>query len=594
MSTLDLGLIGNCSVAALIDRNARVVWYCLPRFDGDPIFHALLGAPAERKEDGVFSVEIDGQTSSEQAYIPSTAVLRTVLRSSHGAVEIIDFAPRYESRGRPYRPQAIIRIVRPLEGSPRIRIRCRPAYNYGATPPTLTHGSNHIRYVGPNFTTRLTTDAPIDYLLDEVYFNLHEPLSLILGPDETISEGVRVSARTEFELTEGYWRIWTHRLGIPFEWQDAVIRAAITLKLCTYEPTGAIIAAVTSSIPEAPGTERNWDYRFCWIRDSYFVVRALNSLSAVRTMENYFRWLMNVVTSAADGHIQPVYGVGLEQKLTERLITSLPGYRGMGPVRVGNQAYEHLQRDSYGNVVLGAAQAFIDRRLLSSPGLDDFHKLEAAGHQAIRFYNQPDAGMWELRFSAKIHTSSSLMCWAACDRLAKIAHHLGLADRASFWRDSADRIKAVILENAWSEKRQAFAESFGGDKLDAGVLLMTEVGFIDPKDPRFISTLAEVEKSLGRGPFMMRYESADDFGFPDTAFNICAFWRVTALARSGRTDEAREIFESLLASRNHLGLMSEDTKPQTGEAWGNFPQTYSMVGIINAARLLSAPWEDVI
>lgn len=594
MPTLDLGLIGNCCVAALVNRHAEIVWYCLPRFDGDPIFHALLGAPAERPSDGSFSVEIDGLVQSEQTYLPNTAILRTVLRNGHGAIEILDFAPRYESRGRPYRPQTLVRIVRPLEGSPRVRIRCKPAYNYGAVAPTLTHGSNHIRYIGPRFTTRLTTDAPIDYLIDDAYFNLHEPISLILGPDETLTDGVRQAARTDLELTEAYWKRWSHRLGIPFEWQDAVIRAAITLKLSTYEPTGAIIAAVTSSVPEAPNTERNWDYRYCWIRDAYFVVRALNSLSAVRTMENYFRWLMNVVTSSADGHIQPVYGVGLEKELTERIETSLPGYRGMGPVRVGNQAYEHLQYDSYGNVVLGAAQAFIDQRLLSSPGLDDFHRLEGAGEQAVRLYSQPDAGMWELRFSSKVHTTSSLMCWAACDRLSKIAVRFELPQRAAYWRAHADRIKAVILENSWSEKRQAFAESFGGDKLDAGVLLMTEVGFIDPLDPRFVSTLAQVEKALARGPFMMRYESADDFGFPDTAFNICAFWRVTALARSGRAEEARNIFESLLASRNHLGLMSEDTKPQTGEAWGNFPQTYSMVGIINAARLLSRPWEDAI
>ena len=594
MATLDLGVIGNCGVAALVDRDARIVWYCLPRFDGDPIFHGLLGAPAERPDDGVFAVEIEDQISSEQAYIPNTAILRTVLRNAHGAVEVIDFAPRYESRGRPYRPQVLVRRISPISGTPRVRVRLRPAFEYGATSPILTRGSNHIRYVGPQFTTRLTTDAPIDFILGETYFNLHETFSLILGPDESLTDSVRNTARADFERTEIYWRRWTLRLAIPFEWQQAVIRAAITLKLSTYEPTGAIVAAFTTSIPEAPNTERNWDYRYCWIRDAYFVVRALNSLSAVRTMEHYFRWLMNVVTSASHGHVQPVYGVGLENELREHIATGLPGYRGMGPVRVGNQAYEHFQHDSYGNVVLGAAQAFLDQRLLHSPGAEDFARLEAAGHQALRLHDQPDAGMWELRFSAKVHTTSSLMCWAACDRLAHIAFHLGQSEKSEFWRSNADRIKAVILERSWSEKRQAFAESFGGDKLDAGVLLMSEVGFIDPKDPRFQSTITAVEQALGRGPFMMRYESADDFGFPDTAFNICAFWRVTALARSGRVAEAREIFEALLAARNHLGLMSEDTKPQTGEAWGNFPQTYSMVGIINAARLLSSSWETAI
>lgn len=591
MKTLDLGLVGNCNVAALIDRRGHIVWYCLPRLDGDPIFHKLLGASAARPDDGELAVEIEGQSSSEQAYIENTAILRTVLRGSEGDVEIIDFAPRYESRGRAYRPQTLIRQIRPLSGTPRIRLRVRPAFEYGAVPPTLTHGSNHIRYVGPTLTVRLTTDAPIDYVLNETPFQLHESLSLVLGPDESLTDSVNAFARAEFEQTERYWRSWTLRLAIPFEWQEAVIRAAITLKLCTYEPTGAIIAAITTSIPEAPGSERNWDYRFCWIRDAYFVVRALNSLSAVRTMENYFRWLMNVVGDTNGGHIQPVYGVGLERTLTERIVTTLPGYRNMGPVRVGNQAHEHFQHDSYGNVVLGAAQAFLDRRLRHPPGLSEFELLERAGLQAIHLHDKPDAGMWELRYSAKVHTTSSLMSWAACDRLSRIARHLGLPDRYAFWRRQAEEMRETILRRAWSQERQAFVDSFEGSNLDAGVLLMAEIGFIDPLDPRFVSTLKAVEDVLGRGPFMMRYEAADDFGVPDTAFNICAFWRVTALARSGRKEEAREIFEALLASRNHLGLMSEDIRAETGEAWGNFPQTYSMVGIINAARLLSTSWE---
>lgn len=592
MTSLELGLVGNCNVAALIDRRANVVWYCLPRIDGDPVFHGLLGPSRTTQGAGTFAVDVDGYKDGEQSYVENTAILRTVLRSSEGAVEIIDFSPRYETRGRAYRPQTLVRQIRPLSGTPRITIRAAPSFEYGAQAPVITYGSNHIRYVGPQFTLRLTTDAPIDYVLKETAFNLHEPLSLVLGPDETLTDAVGVLARSEYENTERYWRHWTHRLAIPFEWQDAVIRAAITLKLCTYEPTGAIVAAVTTSVPEAPGTQRNWDYRYCWIRDAYFVVRALNSLSAVRTMENYFRWLMNVVGTANGGHIQPVYGVGLEKTLSERIETALPGYRGMGPVRVGNQAYEHFQHDSYGNVVLGAAQAFLDRRLLSPPGGSDFELLERAGLQAIRLHDKPDAGMWELRYSAKVHTTSSLMCWAACDRLARIARHLGLRERQAFWQQHAAEIQKSILERAWSKKRGAFAESFEGDKLDAGVLLMAEVGFIDPHDPRFVSTLRAVEEALGRGPFMMRYEAPDDFGLPDTSFNICAFWRVSALARAGRKEEAREIFEALLSVRNHLGLMSEDTKADTGEAWGNFPQTYSMVGIINAARLLSSAWDD--
>jgi GH15 family glucan-1,4-alpha-glucosidase len=594
VSNLDLGIIGNCGIAALVNRKADVVWCCLPRFDKDPVFHALLGSPKQAPGEGMFSIEMEDFVSSEQVYLPNTALLKTTLHGRSGSVQVIDFIPRFYWRDRAFRPQMLIRRIMPISGSPRVRIRVKPRFEYGSIGPNVTFGSNHIRYAGPKFAIRLTTDAPIDYILDEVSFNLADQINLILGPDETLTEGAAETAVTYEERTQLYWRTWVHRLGLPQDWQDAVIRAAITLKLCNYEPTGAIVAALTTSIPEAAETERNWDYRYCWIRDALFVVRALNSLSAVNTMENYFRWIMNIVANARDGHLQPVYGVGLEHQLTERVVPDLPGYRNFGPVRVGNQAHEHFQHDTYGNLVLGASQAFFDKRLFAPAGVDDFRKLEFAGERSFELYDKPDAGMWELRHRARVHTSSSVMCWAACDRLAKIALHLQLGDRARLWRERADFIKTTVMEKAWSEKRKAFVESFGGEHLDASVLLMSEVGFIDPQHPRFVSTLEQMEKTLGRGPHMMRYEAADDFGMPKTAFNVCAFWRVDALARVGRREQAREIFEALLNTRNHLGLMSEDTDAATGEAWGNFPQTYSMVGIINGAVRLSRPWESVV
>jgi GH15 family glucan-1,4-alpha-glucosidase len=594
VSDLNIGIIGNCGIAALVDRRAHINWLCLPRFDGDPVFHSLLGGPADAPNEGVFAIELEDFVSSEQTYVHNTAILNTVLHGRSGSVRVIDFVPRFYWRDRAFRPQMLIRRVIPISGSPRLRIRVKPRFEYGSITPTVTSGSNHVRYVGPKYTIRLTTDAPIDYIVDETAFNLSDPVNLVLGPDETLTGGPAETARDYEERTQLYWQTWVHRLALPPEWQEAVIRASITLKLCNYESTGAIVAALTTSIPEAEGTQRNWDYRYCWIRDALFVVRALNSLAAVKTMENYFRWIMNVVAGSRNGHLQPVYGVGLEQALVERTVPSLSGYQNTQPVRVGNQAYEHFQHDTYGNLVLGASQAFFDERLLMRAGVEDFKKLEFAGEQAFALHDKPDAGIWELRSRARIHTSSSVMCWAACDRLAKIALHLGVRDRARLWRDRADHIHNKILTRAWSEKRQAFVESFEGEHLDASVLLMSEVGFIDAKDPRFVSTVEQMEKYLARGPHMMRYEAADDFGLPKTAFNVCAFWRVDALARMGRREQAREIFEALLSSRNHLGLMSEDTDFETGAAWGNFPQTYSMVGIINGAVRLSRPWEGVV
>ncbi len=594
MSALDLGVVGNCCLAALIDRTASIVWCCMPRFDGDPVFHGLLGAPSTAEGHGVFAIELEDYIQSEQHYDGNTALLVTILHGKQGSVRVTDFAPRFWWRGRPFFPQMLVRRLTPTSGSPRVRVRLRPRFDYGATAPILTSGSHHIRYVGTNAILRLTTTAPIDYIRDETPFNLNRPVDLILGADETLSESVEQTAYVFETRTRDYWLQWSHRLAIPYEWQDAVIRAAITLKLCAYEPTGAIVAALTTSIPEAPGTQRNWDYRYCWVRDAYFVVRALNRLAAVRKMENYFAWLMNVMSSATESHIQPVYGVGREPTLEERIVESLPGYRGMGPVRIGNQAYEHTQHDGYGNVILGVAQAFLDRRLLSPPTRANFLGLEELGRRALAVFDKPDAGMWELRSRACVHTSSAVMCWAALDRLSLIAEHIAELDRARDWREKADQVKQTILHRAWSQRRDAFVECFDGEHLDASALLMVELGFIDPQDPRMVSTVDEIERVLARGPHVLRYEAADDFGPPTTAFNTCSFWRVDALARMGRAEEARDYFEQLLACRNRLGMMSEDIDVKTGEAWGNYPQTYSMVGIINCAMRLSRSWEKAI
>ncbi len=594
--SLNLGVIGNCTVSALIDARARLVWACLPRFDGDPVFCALLGG--EHSDQGDWAIEIEDFAEARQRYEPNTAVLITELWDVHGqGLQITDFAPRFASRGRFFRPMQIVRRVRALRGAPRMRVRLTPRFDWGAQAPRITSGSNHIRYVGEHLTLRLYTDAPVSHVLSGEPFLLMQEHNFLLGPDETLGDGVGETARRFEQETSAYWRGWTQRLALPLEWQDAVIRAAITLKLSLFEDTGAIVAAMTTSIPEAPGSQRNWDYRYCWLRDAFFVVRALNSLSEMGTLEDYLRWLANVVvgsTREGHGHVQPLLGIGLERALPERVVATLPGYRGMGPVRVGNQAHEHFQHDVYGNIVLAAAQAFHDQRLLHQPGLDEFERLEAIGEQSVRVFDQPDAGMWELRTRARVHTSSALMCWAACDRLAKIALRLKLPDQAQRWGERAGAMGERILRESWSEERQAFAESFGGRDLDASVLLMAEVGLIDPMDRRFVSTLHALETHLCDGPYMRRYEAPDDFGKPEVAFNICTFWRIDALARTGRAAEARAVFEAMLAVRNPLGLLSEDTHATTGEMWGNFPQTYSMVGLINAAVRLSAPWESVI
>ena len=597
MSSLDLAIIGNCTFGALIDSRASIVWSCMPRFDSDPVFCGLL-KDEERPESGVYDIELQDFQRSEQHYRRNSAVVVTRLYdSSDGVVEVTDFAPRFNHFGRVFRPPTIVRHLRPLSGSPRIRLRVRPTHDYGRGEPQTTRGSNHVRYVMPNLTLRLTTDAPITYLMEEVPFILDRPLTLILGPDESLTAPVDETSREFFRKTDEYWREWARYLALPFEWQEAVIRASITLKLCSFEETGAIIAAMTTSVPEAPDSGRNWDYRYCWLRDAYFVVHALNRLGATKTMEGYLNYISNIVSAnvhatADGGHLQPVFGISQETRLDETICESLSGYRGMGPVRLGNSAYTQIQNDGYGSVILASTQSFFDSRLEHPGDVSFFEKLEALGHQAIRLWDKPDAGLWELRTRQQVHTYSAVMCWAACDRLAKIAARLDMTDRRDFWSDAALRMREGILDQAWNPELNSLVSSFGGEDLDASLLCLLEIGFLPADDPRFLGTLAQVEKHLKHGHFMHRYATPDDFGEPEVAFNVCTFWYIDALAAVGRTREARDLFETMLASRNPLGLLSEDISTDTHELWGNFPQTYSMVGLISSAMKLSKTWEE--
>ncbi|UYK81825.1 glycoside hydrolase family 15 protein [Xanthomonas sacchari] len=586
---LDLGVIGNGSFGALIDKRASVVWSCLPAFDGDPAFCALLSPRAH--PGGDFSIELEDFVDSDQHYLANTAILRTVLRDAHGgAVEVIDFAPRWRNHGRFYRPVSIIRQVRPLAGNPRIRVLARPLADWGARQPESTWGSNHVRWLLPDSTLRLTTDVPVRFIRDELPFVLNHPVNLMLGVDESLTRSLTGYIQEAQERTEEYWREWVRYLSVPLDWQEAVIRSAITLKLCQYEDSGAIIAAMTTSIPEAPDTPRNWDYRYCWLRDAAFVVRALNRLGATRTMEQFLGYIFNIATT--DGSLQPLYGIGFEAALEEHEVESLAGYRGMGPVRRGNLAWIQKQHDVYGSVVLASTQLFFDLRLKDPGDTHTFLRLEPLGERAFELHDVPDAGLWEFRGRAEVHTYTSAMCWAACDRLAKIAARLGLEDRVAYWRERAERIHARVLAEAWSAELGHFTDTFNGHRLDASLLLLADIGFIAPDDPRFIATVEAIGRDLKHGDALYRYVAPDDFGEPETSFTICTFWYIDALAAIGRKEEARELFERILARRNHLGLLSEDLAFDNGEAWGNFPQTYSHVGLIIAAMRLSRSWQE--
>ncbi|MFS8137272.1 MAG: glycoside hydrolase family 15 protein [Thermomonas sp.] len=589
---LDLGVIGNGSIAALIDNRARIVWCCLPRFDADASFCSLLSPITEG---GDWAIDIEDFLRAEQFYLDNTAVLVTRLFDRHGgAVEITDFAPRHRANGRLYHPVMLVRRVAPISGSPRIRVLLKPLCDYGARTPASTSGSNHIRYLLSDVVQRLTSDVATTMIDRGLPFGLDKPAHFIFGPDETLNDNPADFVHLALERTLDYWREWVRYLSIPYEWQAAVIRAAITLKLCQYEDTGAIVAALTTSIPESDGSSRNWDYRYCWLRDAAFTVRALNRLGATRSMEEYIRFVFNLIAAKDDKEIGPVFGITFEDELTERQVDTLAGYRGMAPVRVGNDAWRQRQNDVYGSVVLASSQLFFDRRLEHRGDEVTFRRLERMGVMALRMAEQTDAGLWEFRGRAAIHTYSAAMCWAACDRLAHIATELGLDERARYWHEEAVQLHLRIEERTWNAELGYFVDAYDGKDLDASLLLLADIGFVAASDPRFVATVDAIGVALGRGDYLFRYIAPDDFGTPETSFNICTFWYIEALAATGRKDKARAMFENMLKQRNALGLLSEDIAPATGEHWGNYPQTYSLVGMIQAAMRLSRGWEEAL
>jgi GH15 family glucan-1,4-alpha-glucosidase len=607
MSGLDLWPIGNCQVSALVDDAAGFVWACQPRVDGDPLFCSLLepkggqsplgqsgDSPRGDSPRGEWRISLEDQVSAEPRYLKNTPILLTRLTDADGAqADVYDFCPRFERSGRMYRPVAFVRIVRPVTGAPRVRIELDPARDWGAASAARTSGTNHIRFLLEPQPLRLTTDAPVIHLLEGRSFRLEKALHFFLGPDEPFVGNVTQELATMLHQTSDHWRDWVRGLAVPLEWQTIVIRAAITLKLCQHDETGAIVAALTTSIPEAANSGRNWDYRYCWIRDAYYTVQALNRLGALDVLENYLTYLRNIVDAAETGSVQPLYAVSGEARLDEWVAGSLAGYRGMGPVRVGNAAAIQVQHDAYGQIVLSNAQAFFDERLLRKSGESDFHALERVGERAWAAHDQPDAGLWEFRTRSSVHTYSAVMSWAACDRLANIAAALRLDARAKHWRQRAKAVRATIEEKAWFEAEQRFAATFGGDELDASLLQLVDMRFLEPGDPRFRATFEAVEKGLRRGAHMLRYAAEDDFGRPETAFNFCTFWLIEALHLVGREAEARALYEKMLERLTPAGLLSEDTDFETGELWGNYPQTYSLVGLINCAGLLSRPWSSV-
>jgi GH15 family glucan-1,4-alpha-glucosidase len=572
------GIIGNCAFLAHVHKNTNISWLCWPRFDSSFVFGNLL----DQQNGGQFSIAPEQPYESHQYYIENTNVLRTEISGNEGKYRITDFAPRFSKNDQYYKPLMLIRKIEPLEGNPRIVIKCEPVYSYGKEQMKAILGSNHIDYHSEQESIQLSTNISLNYILDQTYFVLNETKYLILTFGHKLEEPVISTAELFLRETIAYWRLWIKHSSIAGFYQPLVIRSALVLKIHQYEDTGAIIAASTTSLPEFPGSTRNWDYRYCWLRDSFYVLTSLNHIGHFEEMEKYFNYLSNI-SLATDKRYQPLYGITGERMITEEILDHLEGYLGEQPVRLGNQAYEHIQNDIYGQVLISMLPLYIDHRFVFSERSDSVKWIDHVLSKIEATIDEFDAGIWEFRNIANIHCYSNLFQWAGANaafKMAKTIGHEGFEQRAQILIDKA----ANHIEACYDPERKVYTNAVGSKHLDASTLQLIMMNYLDPSSQRAKDHLIGLERELKtEDGLFYRYLHADDFGKPKTTFLICAFWYVEALACVGRIEEAIKEFENIIKYCNHLLLFSEDVDSKTGSQWGNFPQAYSHVGLMNAA-----------
>lgn len=587
------GLIGNCQASALVSNLGSIDWLCMPRPDSPPIFGRILDP-----DGGYFSIEVEGSASATQSYIPNTNVLITdVTCEDKSQFEIVDFCPRYLQFGRIFRPVALNRVVRPKRGSPRVRVVCHPVVGWEKTKARPIRGNSHVSYDINGEPLRLTSNMPLTYLCDETFFNLKEELCFALTWSFPVREGVVEAVNSSLLQTVDYWKTWVKHCSIPSSYQKETIRSALTLKLHCYEDTGAILAALTTSLPEIPGQERNWDYRFCWLRDAYFVLTAFHNLGHFEEAEQFIRFVLGLAEShkESEDRLRPVYKLDGSLPLPEIVHNNWNGFLHSNPVRSNNQAAEHVQNDVYGEMVLALAPIFFDERFQHLRTAEHERLLNHFGRLCAKNISQPDAGLWEIRNGWQEHSFSNLMCWAGLERISRI-QKLGYLQKMDF--DLASSLKKAELAVRNAIVDGSLRNGPTDPSTDSALLHLTTLRFPDAQAVK--GTVYQIAKDLslsgpaGEQGFLYRYRRKDDFGEPDGAFLICSFWLVQALAKIGDVSRAREIMNYTMTAANTLGLFSEHYHPKTRAQHGNFPQAYSHVGQINAAFAVSSPWEDIL
>ena len=578
---LNYGIVGNCRSAALINYDASIDWCCLPNFDSPSVFANIL----DDEIGGHFKIFCDKNYNITQKYSENTCILITTFSNNHDEFEIIDFMPRYQKEsGVFYSPPEIIRIFKLLKGEPRFKIVYDPRLEY----------SNGItnNYIKERFIVSVIDQENHDTLYLYTSFNKKKFLNgteLILNKDHFVNISYHEKIKPfeindslfEFDKTKVYWRNWCSKTPTFKLYNYEIIRSAITLKLLTYEKTGAVLAAATTSIPETIGEVRNWDYRFCWIRDSSMVIKVVAKLGHKKIVKDYIKYILNLIPEKNE-KLQIMYGINGEKNLKEKTLDYLKGYMGSKPVRIGNAAYIQKQNDMYG-ILMDA----IHFQIIKFDDDDKHQELWSIVKSIVwvvaNNWKLPDKGIWEYRNEDRHFTFSKVLCWVAIDRAIKVSKLIQNGISAQKWEPLRKEIFEDIIKNAWNEKKEAFTQSYNSEHLDASVLLMEPYGFLDSKNEKYIKTVKAIEKDLLKDGLMYRYKNVDDFGLPTSSFTVCSFWLIDSLFKIGEEKKAIKLFDNLLKFSNHLNLFSEDIDFKSKRMLGNFPQAYSHLALIDTA-----------
>ncbi len=586
LNNLDYGIIGNCRSAALISKHGSLDWCCLPEFDSPSIFAKLL----DEKKGGSFEILVDDNYSINQEYIPDTAILVTRYSDGVNIFEVLDFMPRYHRlEGGYYAPPEIIRYIRYVYGNPVFRVHYNPKLEYAQGETTS--------FIKKNFIASLTKDVKFDtvflytsfdkqVVMDGGKIRLEEDGYFLLGYNEKILTPNLEKVYLELERTKVYWLNWSFTTPTYKKYREQIKRSALTLKMLCYDKSGAVLAAATTSLPETIGEVRNWDYRFCWIRDASMVIKVVSKLGHMNIAKRYLQFIIDLMPDK-DEKLQIMYGINKEKKLTEQTLDHLSGYMGSTPVRVGNAAYKQRQNDIYGILMDVIYTQLMEFRTDIENGEELWSITKGIVWIVGKHWQEPDKGIWEFRAEDQHFTFSKVLCWTAVDRAIKVAEFFGKENKLEKWRALEKEIRVDIYEKAWNEEKKAFTQSYGSPHMDASVLLMESYGFIDAKDPKYVSTVHAIEKDLCHDGLLFRYKNEDDFGIPSSSFTICTFWFINSLFKIGEEEKAMAHFDQLLSYSNHLGLFSEDIDFETKRLLGNFPQAYSHLALIECAMNFS-------